>query len=96
MSTLTLIFLSGGQAILEEDGEQTWASDDDEDFDIEIGNDKLDIEDESTVREYLIEHDIISEREAQVMSVEVEGEDNDREEDVIDADFVDVTASRSN
>jgi hypothetical protein len=94
MPTLTLIFLSSGHAMLEEDGEQTWASDDDEDFELEIGNDTLNEEDTTTVLDYLQEHDIITDREAQTITVQVEGEE-DSEDEVIDADFqiVDPPAS---
>jgi tRNA G46 methylase TrmB len=87
MSTLILIFLSGGAAVLEEDGEQTWASDDDEDFETEIGNAPLDVEDETTVLDYLIEHDIIDEEERARITTEVEDAAEDDGDAVIDADF---------
>jgi hypothetical protein len=94
---LTLIFTQSGHAILEEEGDQTWASDDDEDFSTEIGDDFLDEEDATTVLNYLTEHDIISEREAQMMVIEVEenesgsrSDSSSEHENVIDADYVDL------
>jgi hypothetical protein len=87
MPTLTLVFLDSGHAVLEEDGEQVWASDDDEDFEAEIGNEDLTIEDLTTLTEYLVEHDIIDERESQTLSVAEESEQSTDEDEIIDVDY---------
>lgn len=105
-TALTLIFTKSGTAALEEEGDQTWASDDDEDFSTELGDDFLDEEDATRVLEYLIEHDIISARESQMMVIEVEDDDgesrserastdSDDEDTVIDAEFVELGTNRA-
>lgn len=87
---LSLVFLHGGTAVLEEDGEIVWASDDDEEFQ-EVHDDVLDENDKQSVLEYLIEEDILTEEEAQSASIEVEenGEAQGADE-IIDAEFAEI------
>ncbi len=86
MSTITLWF-KDGIAILEENDEPTWSSDDDEDFPTDIGAaDQLDIEDATRIMVYLVEQGILTERESQLCSIE----EDDDEPDVIDAEFEEV------
>jgi hypothetical protein len=88
MSTLTLTFMTKGTAVLFEDDEPTWASDDDEDFPTDIGApDQLDIEDATRLLVYLVEQDILTESESQLCSIE---EEDENDEEVIDADFEEV------
>lgn len=92
MSTLTLLFCKDGSAVLEENDEPSWASDDDEDFPTEVGDpNTLTVEDATRVLVYLVEQDILDEHESQLCSIEEE----DDEPDVIDADFEEVTPSSS-
>lgn len=73
---LTLVFLVGGQAVLEEgegeDTEQVWASDDDEDFVDVIDHPFLTQEDAEAVLAYLVEQDIIDEADAPDIAIDVE------------------------
>ncbi len=106
MTTLSLVFMTNGVAVLEEDGEQVWASDDDMDFEEEIGNDILDEEDATEVLTYLVEHDILTQMESQMIALEVqeEGSENDEtddsddsdEDDTVDADFEEVQTRNLN
>lgn len=91
MTQITLVFIDG-TAVLEEGDEQVWASDDDEDFQEEFGDDLLDEEDAATILTYLIEADYLTEHEAQFAAIEVQ-EDNE-ESEIVDADFKDVTDSK--
>lgn len=86
MSTLTLVFCKDGTAMLQEEDEPVWASDDDEDFPTEIGApDALDIEDSTRILTYLVESDIITEAESQLCSIESE-----EGPEIIDAQFEEV------
>lgn len=89
---ITLVFLPDGTAILEENDEQVWSSDDDEEFQEDIGDGPFDEEDAGKILEYLIEQEYVTEREAQLASVEIQEDtaDDDDEEDIVDADFIEV------
>lgn len=77
---LTLIFTSEGKAILEEEGEAVWFSDDDDDFSEVIGNEFLEAEyDTAKVLDYLVEEGSIEEDEKE--KVEIEQEDLDESDD---------------
>ncbi len=94
MSILTLLFTQDGTAVLEEDDDPTWASDDDEDFPSEIGApDQLDVEDATRILVYLVEQGIITESESQLCSIEEEDDPEIGSETVeaIDVDFEEVT-----
>lgn len=73
---LTLVFLVGGQAVLEEgEGdsiEQVWASDDDEDFVNVVDHPFLTQEDTEAILAYLVEQDMIEEADAPDVAIEVE------------------------
>lgn len=73
---LTLVFLVGGQAILEEgtgdDAEIVWASDDDEDFAEQFPNTFLTEEDKGAVLNYLIDEGIIEEADAADVAIDIE------------------------
>lgn len=69
---LVLVFTAGGQAVLEEDGDPVWASDDDDDFREEFGHDFLEESDTQAVLEYLIEEDVIDATEGPLVAIEVE------------------------
>lgn len=91
MSTLKLLFCSNGTAVLEEDDEPTWASDDDEDFPLEVGDpNTLNIEDATRILVYLVERDILTESESQLCSMESEDDDD---EDIIDAKFEEIDSA---
>lgn len=95
MTQLTLVFLETGTAVLEEDDDQVWASDDDEDFQDEFGNDLLDEEDAAKVLLYLVKAEYLTEKESQLTAIEIQEEaPDDDEPEIIDADFEDVTNSK--
>lgn len=75
---LTLVFTSDGNAVLEEEGEAVWFSDDDDDFSEVIGNEFLEAEhDTAAVLNYLVEEGLVDEEEKG--DVEVEQEELDEE-----------------
>lgn len=82
-SVLILAFLTGGQVALEENGEQVWASDDDEGFTEEFGDAFHDADDAEDIIEYLTDQQIITEEEASAIEVDVESldEENENESD---------------
>lgn len=88
-SVLILAFLTGGQVALEENGEQVWASDDDDEFTEEFGDAFHDADDAEDILGYLVEEGILKESEAAHVEIEVEsleedegnGDDEDAEED---------------
>ena len=70
---LVLIFTSAGTAVLEEDGEGVWFSDDDDDFREISGNEFLEAElDAATVLNHLVDHELIEEDEKGEVKVEQE------------------------
>lgn len=73
---LTLVFLVGGQAVLEEgEGESTeivWASDDDEDFSEQFPDGFLTETDKEAVLNYLVDEDLIDEADLPDILIEVE------------------------
>lgn len=77
---LVLTFTSNGNAVLEEEGEAVWFSDDDDDFRELIGNEFLEADqDSATVLNYLVEEmGIVDEEEKG--EVQIEQEDLDEEE----------------
>ena len=78
---LVLIFTSEGKAILEEEGEAVWFSDDDDDFIEVIGNEFLEAEnDAAKILDYLVEEGSIEEDEKE--EVEIEQEDLDESENI--------------
>lgn len=78
---LVLIFTSNGQCALEEDGEQVWASDDDDDFQTEFGTEFLDPdEDSKRILNWLEEEGWIETDEKSQVDIDVETDgDNDDE-----------------
>jgi hypothetical protein len=90
-TVMVLVFLAGGQCVLEEDGEQVWASDDDEQFRDEFGNEFLDADDAEEIIGYLVDEGVIDEDEADELENNVEVEaleegDEDDEDDEGDED----------
>ena len=69
---LILAFLTGGQVALEENGEQVWASDDDEEFTEEFGDAFHDPDDAEQIIEYLTDCGLIEQDEAEEIEVESE------------------------
>lgn len=80
-SVLILVFLTGGQVALEENGEQVWASDDDEDFTEEFGDAFHNADDAEDVIEYLVDSGLVTEDEAKQLEVEVESLDGEEGEE---------------
>jgi hypothetical protein len=83
-TVMVLVFLTGGQCALEEDGEQVWSSDDDEDFRDEFGNEFLDADDAEEIIGYLVDEGLITEEEADELenNIEIESlEEGDEDED---------------
>jgi hypothetical protein len=77
---LTLVFTAEGQCILEEDGEQVWASDDDDDFQVEFGNEFLsEDEDSAHILNWLVDEGWVDEGEKAEVVIETEtnGDAND-------------------
>lgn len=74
-SELVLVFTVGGQAVLEEDEEIVWSSDNDEDFLEEVGAGFLTEEDALRILTYLQESDVVTEAEAPDIAIEVESYD---------------------
>jgi hypothetical protein len=74
---LVLVFTAGGQAVLEEDGDVVWSSDDDEDFQEELMIDFLSEGDTIAVLHYLIDNDYIEEAESPDVAIEIESYDAD-------------------
>lgn len=73
---LTLIFTAEGQAVLEEDGEPVWMSDDDDDFQVEFGNEFLDPDQDSReILNWLEEEGWIDTEEKEDVTIEIEYED---------------------
>jgi hypothetical protein len=80
----TLVFLTGGQAQLEDaDGKVLWHSDDDAEFREVVPDEFLGEEDAERVLKYLIEADELTEEEAEDCEIEVESLDGD---EITDAD----------
>lgn len=80
-----LVFCTGGQAQLEENGKVIWYSDDDEDFRSTVSDEFLSDKDQDRVLEYLVEEGFLEEDEATDCEIEVEslesnGEGNDDED----------------
>lgn len=71
-SILWLVFLTGGQVALEDDGEQVWSSDDDEDFLEEFGDAFHDADDAEEILAYLVDEGILTEDEADTIDIDVE------------------------
>lgn len=92
--SLTLLFKAGGQVTLLEDdgrgGEETlWASDDDEGFQEEFGNEFMDPDEAEQVLEYLVDEDIVTESEAGDILIESDSlEDVNDEEPAAEASDV--------
>jgi hypothetical protein len=83
-SVLTLVFCTGGQAQLEEDGEVIWHSDDDDDFRSTISEEFLSEDDDAErIFEFLVDKGILTEEEAEECEIEVESLNGD---EVMDAD----------
>lgn len=80
-SVLILAFLTGGQVALEENGEQVWASDDDEGFTEEFGDAFHDADDAEDIIEYLVDSGLVTEDEAKQLEVEVESLDGEEGEE---------------
>lgn len=76
-----LVFCTGGQAQLEQNGDIVWYSDDDEDFREEITDEFLKEEDHKRILEYLVEEDYLTEDQAADCEIEVESLDEEDEED---------------
>lgn len=72
-SELTLVFTSTGTAVLEENGEGVWFSDDDDDFREVSGNEFLEAElDTAMVLNYLVDEELVEEDEKGDVKVEQE------------------------
>lgn len=71
-STLVLIFTRDGKAILEEDDELVWASDDDDDFAETFDAELLDADDAEEILNYLEEAGFLEEEEKAEVEIEVE------------------------
>ncbi len=69
---LWLVFLAGGQCMLEEDGEQCWCSDADDDFTEEFGDAFLDPDDAEDILAYLVDEGHLTEDEADHIEIDVE------------------------
>lgn len=73
---LTLVFLVGGQAVLEEgegdSAELIWASDDDDDFIEQFPDGFLTENDKEAVLNYLVDEDVIEEADLPDVLIEVE------------------------
>lgn len=80
-SVLILAFLTGGQVALEENGEQVWASDDDDEFTAEFGDAFHDADDAEDIIAYLVEEGIVDEEEAEKIEVDVESLDEKEDDD---------------
>lgn len=86
--SMTLVFNAAGTAVLEEDNEITWSSDDDLDFIEENGDDILDEEDSTMVLNYLKDSGIITEHEAQMCAIEVDDKTTETDDgQIVDADY---------
>jgi hypothetical protein len=70
---LVLVFTAEGQCVLEEDGEQVWASDDDDDFQTEFENEFLsEDEDSGRVLNWLVDEGWVDEEEKGEVEIETE------------------------
>lgn len=76
---LTLVFLVGGQAVLEEgegdDADIIWSSDDDDDFREYLPIDFLTYENAASIIDYLIEEDIVDESDREDIAIDIESYD---------------------
>lgn len=75
ISGLTLIFTAGGQALLEEDGELVWASDDDDDFRQQFPDQFLNESDAPSVLSYLLSAEYLDAIEAPHVIIEIDSFD---------------------
>lgn len=75
---LWLVFLTGGQAIIEEDDEAVWFSDDDDAFIEEFGDSFLDPDDAEDILAYLVDEGIITDEEADAIEIDVESLNDER------------------
>jgi hypothetical protein len=85
--TLELVLTPGGTAELCRGDVVLWGSADDEDFREEFGEDILDEEDAEEVVDYLVEHGIVSEEEAEKLVIyeeSLEGGAADAQADDVD------------
>lgn len=84
-SELTLVFTAEGQAVLEEDGEPVWFSDDDDDFQIDHGEEFLDPEEDAArILNWLVKNDWVDEDEKSEVEIEIEddgGDDSESEDE---------------
>lgn len=73
-SELTLVFTANGTAVLEEDGELVWASDDDDDFqeNSSLGGEFLDTDDAEEILNYLEEEGLLETEEKSEVAIETE------------------------
>lgn len=85
---LVLCFFLDGVAVLEENGEGIWFSDDDEDFRAEHEDEQLDVDDAETVLEFLADEGIITDEEKSEVEIESDDTPDDDEDDIpeIEAD----------
>lgn len=81
---LILVFTAEGQAMLEEDGEGVWFSDDDDDFQEQFGNEFLDADqDAAEILNYLVDEGSLDEEEKADVEIEteVDGDGDDETDD---------------
>lgn len=77
-SRLVLVFTCTGQAVLEEDDEPVWFSDDDEDFREEFGTEFLSEDDDATkILNWLEEEGFLDPEEKPEVEIETEIDEND-------------------
>lgn len=80
-SKLVLVFTTEGQAVLEEDDEPVWMSDDDDDFQIDFGDEFLEPdEDSAKIINWLVKNDWVSDDEKSEIEIEIEDDGGDDSE----------------
>jgi hypothetical protein len=81
---LILVFLTGGQAQLEENGKVVWHSDNDADFREVVPDEFLGEKNAQEILEYLADEGIIDEDDLESVEIEVESLDSENDDEFED------------